>query len=70
MVGDSLTCGIRPYIPYLFPGRDVLVDCFPGMVLSQADTMIRDREALPPLAPTAVVAAGGNDNEPLDQFMW
>jgi len=70
LVGDSLTCGMRPYIPYAFPGRDVVTDCFPGIVLSQADTMIRDREALPPLSPTAVVAAGGNDSEPLDQFLW
>jgi len=67
LVGDSLTCGMRPYIPYAFPGRDVVTDCFPGIVLSQADTMIRDREALPPLSPTAVVAAGGNDS---DQFLW
>jgi hypothetical protein len=70
MVGDSLTCGMRPVIPVVFPGRDVLVDCFPGIVTAQADVMIRNREALPPLAPTAVVAVGGNDTEPLNQFLW
>jgi hypothetical protein len=70
LVGDSLTCNMRPDIPYAFPVRDVVTDCYPGIVLSQADTMIRDREALPPLPPTAVVAAGGNDSETLDQFLW
>jgi lysophospholipase L1-like esterase len=68
MVGDSLTVGTAPNMPSALRGRVVKIDAFPGIVIWQADQMIEDELRHPPLPPTVVVAVGGNDREPLDQF--
>jgi hypothetical protein len=77
VAGDSLICLARPYLEYLLdiasPSRIVHVDAYPGITLQQVDHALNwfksQREA-PPMAPSAVIALGGNDAEELGQFMW
>jgi hypothetical protein len=72
MTGDSLTWGTAPYLQYLFglQGRELQVRAYPGVTIPQALPWPQAEVAAPPMPPTAVVALGGNDTEPLPQLMW
>jgi lysophospholipase L1-like esterase len=72
MTGDSLTWGTAPYLQYLFDlqGWELQVKAYPGVTLPQALPWTQAEVAAPPMPPTAVVALGANDTEPLPQLMW
>jgi hypothetical protein len=72
VAGDSVTTMAAPYVEYLFAlsHRSVHIDAYPGATLVQGLEWLKVQRAAPPMAPTAVVCLGGNDEEPLGPFMW
>jgi lysophospholipase L1-like esterase len=72
MTGDSLTCGTWPYLQYLFDiwDQELQVKAYPGVTIQQALPWQRAEVSGPFWPPTAVIALGSNDVEPLPQLMW
>jgi hypothetical protein len=72
MTGDSLTVGTAPYLQYLFDlgRRELQVRAYPGVTIEEAFPWTQAEVAALPMPPTAVVALGANDTEPLAELMW